>query len=213
MARGYQGEKGDVKALAMMKWFNTNYHYIVAEVEDDTEVKLAGDKLFRLFREAKEEGYNTKSVLTGPYTLLKLCRYTGNKTAADFKNAAVAAYKELIAKAEKEGITLLQFDEPALVYDMTSQDIELLKEVYEEVCKDTKDVKILIQTYFGDIRDAYETVVNLPVYAVGLDFVEGKQTDALVKKYGFPKDKVLFAGLINGKNIWRNNYKITGEFL
>ena len=213
MARGYQGEKGDVKALAMKKWFNTNYHYIVAEVEDDTEVKLAGDKLFRLFREAKEEGYNTKSVLTGPYTLLKLCRYTGNKTAADFKNAVVAAYKELIAKAEKEGITLLQFDEPALVYDMTSQDIELLKEVYEEVCKDTKDVKILIQTYFGDIRDAYETVVNLPVYAVGLDFVEGKQTDALVKKYGFPKDKVLFAGLINGKNIWRNNYKITLEKL
>lgn len=213
MARGYQGEKGDVKALAMKKWFNTNYHYIVAEVEDDTEVKLAGDKLFRLFREAKEEGYNTKSVLTGPYTLLKLCRYTGNKTAADFKNAVVAAYKELIAKAEKEGITLLQFDEPALVYDMTSQDIELLKEVYEEVCKDTKDVKILLQTYFGDIRDAYETVVNLPVYAVGLDFVEGKQTDALVKKYGFPKDKVLFAGLINGKNIWRNNYKITLEKL
>ncbi|MEE0959471.1 MAG: 5-methyltetrahydropteroyltriglutamate--homocysteine S-methyltransferase [Lachnospiraceae bacterium] len=213
MARGYQGEKGDVKALAMKKWFNTNYHYIVAEVEDDTEVKLAGDKLFRLFREAKEEGYNTKSVLTGPYTLLKLCRYTGDKIAADFKNAVAAAYKELIAKAEKEGITLLQFDEPALVYDMTSQDIELLKEVYEEVCKDTKDVKILIQTYFGDIRDAYETVVNLPVYAVGLDFVEGKQTDALVKKYGFPKDKVLFAGLINGKNIWRNNYKITLEKL
>lgn len=213
MARGYQGEKGDVKALAMKKWFNTNYHYIVAEVEDDTEVKLAGDKLFRLFREAKEKGYNTKSVLTGPYTLLKLCRYTGDKTAADFKNAVAAAYKELIAKAEKEGITLLQFDEPALVYDMTSQDIELLKEVYEEVCKDTKDVKILIQTYFGDIRDAYETVVNLPVYAVGLDFVEGKQTDALVKKYGFPKDKVLFAGLINGKNIWRNNYKITLEKL
>lgn len=213
MARGYQGEKGDVKALAMKKWFNTNYHYIVAEVEDDTEVKLAGDKLFRLFREAKEEGYNAKSVLTGPYTLLKLCRYTGDKTAADFKNAVAAAYKELIAKAEKEGITLLQFDEPALVYDMTSQDIELLKEVYEEVCKDTKDVKILIQTYFGDIRDAYETVVNLPVYAVGLDFVEGKQTDALVKKYGFPKDKVLFAGLINGKNIWRNNYKITLEKL
>lgn len=213
MARGYQGEKGDVKALAMKKWFNTNYHYIVAEVEDDTEVKLAGDKLFRLFREAKEEGYNTKSVLTGPYTLLKLCRYTGDKIAADFKNAVAAAYKELIAKAEKEGITLLQFDEPALVYDMTSQDIELLKEVYEEVCKDTKDVKILIQTYFGDIRDAYETVVNLPVYAVGLDFVEGKQTDVLVKKYGFPKDKVLFAGLINGKNIWRNNYKITLEKL
>lgn len=213
MARGYQGEKGDVKALAMKKWFNTNYHYIVAEVEDDTEVKLAGDKLFRLFREAKEEGYSTKSVLTGPYTLLKLCRYTGNKTAKDFKDAVVSAYKELIEKAEKEGITLLQFDEPALVYDMTSQDVELLKEVYEEVCKDTKNVKILIQTYFGDIRDAYETVVNLPVYAVGLDFVEGKQTEALVKKYGFPKDKVLFAGLINGKNIWRNNYKVTLEKL
>ena len=72
MARGYQGESGDVKALAMKKWFNTNYHYIVPEVEDDTVIKLSADKLLNEYKEAKELGITTKPVIAGPYTVLKL---------------------------------------------------------------------------------------------------------------------------------------------
>ena len=74
MARGYQGECGDVKALAMKKWFNTNYHYIVPEVEDDMEIKLSGNKPLQEYKEAKALGIETKPVVIGAYTMLKLCR-------------------------------------------------------------------------------------------------------------------------------------------
>ena len=92
MARGYQGESGDVKALAMKKWFNTNYHYIVPEVEDDTVIKLSADKLLNEYKEAKELGITTKPVIAGPYTVLKLCRFTENKGIDDFLDDLTADY-------------------------------------------------------------------------------------------------------------------------
>ena len=45
MARGYQTEKGDVTALPMKKWFNTNYHYIVPEFDDGVAVSLDDSKI------------------------------------------------------------------------------------------------------------------------------------------------------------------------
>lgn len=213
MARGYQGAGGDVKALAMKKWFNTNYHYIVPEIEDDTEIKLTGDKLIREYKEAKERGIETKPIITGAYTLLKLCRYTGQKTADDFVDVFAAAYKELLTKCEGENVKWIQFDEPALVWDMTVEDIEVFKRLYKEIFSVKSDCKVLLQTYFGDVRDVYEELVALPFDGIGLDFIEGKQTSQLIEKYGFPKDKLLFAGLVNGKNIWKNHYARTLEVL
>ena len=213
MARGYQKAGGDVKALAMKKWFNTNYHYIVPEIEDDTEIKLTGDKLIREYKEAKERGIETKPVITGAYTLLKLCRYTGQKTADDFVDAFASAYKELLTKCEGENVKWIQFDEPALVWDMTVEDIEVFKRLYKEILSVKSDCKVLLQTYFGDVRDVYEELVALPFDGIGLDFIEGKQTRKLIEKYGFPKDKLLFAGLVNGKNIWKNHYARTLEVL
>ena len=213
MARGYQGAGGDVKALAMKKWFNTNYHYIVPEIEDDTEIKLTGDKLIREYKEAKERGIETKPIITGAYTLLKLCRYTGQKTADDFVDVFAAAYKELLTKCEGENVKWIQFDEPALVWDMTVEDIEVFKRLYKEILSVKSDCKVLLQTYFGDVRDVYEELVALPFDGIGLDFIEGKQTSQLIEKYGFPKDKLLFAGLVNGKNIWKNHYARTLEVL
>ena len=122
MARGYQGDSGDVKALAMKKWFNTNYHYIVPEVEDEMVIELKGNKLFAEYHEAKELGITTKPTVIGAYTLLKLCRYTGTKKMADYVDAVSKAYRDLIVKCETEGIDWLQFDEPALVQDM-GQDV------------------------------------------------------------------------------------------
>ena len=213
MARGYQGAGGDVKALAMKKWFNTNYHYIVPEIEDDTEIKLTGDKLIREYKEAKERGIETKPIITGAYTLLKLCRYTGQKTADDFVDVFAAVYKELLTKCEGENVKWIQFDEPALVWDMTVEDIEVFKRLYKEILSVKSDCKVLLQTYFGDVRDVYEELVALPFDGIGLDFIEGKQTSQLIEKYGFPKDKLLFAGLVNGKNIWKNHYARTLEVL
>ena len=209
MARGYQGESGDVKALAMKKWFNTNYHYIVPEVEDDADIRLSGSKLWDEYEEAKELGIETKPVVTGAYTLLKLCRFTGDKCADDFADTFIDAYKAVVDKCAKSGIQWLQFDEPALVQDMTDEDRKLFVKIYNEIASEKGACKILIQTYFGDVRDVYEDIVRLPIEGIGLDFVEGKKTNELIERFGFPEDKILFAGLVNGKNIWKNHYNRT----
>lgn len=213
MARGYQGEHGDVKALAMKKWFNTNYHYIVPETEDDIQIKLSGNKIWEEYDEAKELGIETKPMLTGAYTMLKLCRYTGNKSEKDYVGDIIAAYKELLQTCGKKQIAWVQFDEPALVLDMDDSDKALFHQIYDELLAVETDTKVLLQTYFGDIRDLYEEVIKMPFAGIGLDFIEGKQTCDLVSKYGFPKDKVLFAGVVNGKNIWKNHYDKTLKVL
>ena len=215
MARGYQGESGDVKALAMKKWFNTNYHYIVPEIEDDTVISLDCEKLTGEYEEAKELGIKTKPVVIGPYTMLKLCRYVGSKNAEDFADDVAEAYRQLIAECDEENVEWLQFDEPSLVRDMDDDDKALFHRVYDRVFADHAGCKVLLQTYFGDVWDVYEDIINMPFAGIGLDFIEGKQTGQLIDGYGFPGDKVLFAGLVNGKNIWRNHYdktlKVVGQ--
>ena len=213
MARGYQGYRGNVKALAMKKWFNTNYHYIVPEIDDDTEIKFTGNKPLCEYREAKDQGVETKPSVIGPFTLLKLSRYTGKKTIDDFKDKLSNEYAKLIGALGKEGAEWIQFDEPYLVRDLTKDDIDLFKNIYDPILNAKGDVKLLLQTYFGDVRDAYEAIVNLAFDGIGLDFVEGRKSLDLIKGNGFPTDKLLFAGLVNGKNIWRNNYSKTLDIL
>ena len=213
MARGYQGESGDVRALAMKKWFNTNYHYIVPEVEDQTEIKLTGDRLFKLAAEASALGIKTKSVIVGPFTLFSLCRFTGSRTAESFVDEFIAAYRELVEKAGTCGIETLQFDEPSLVQDLSADQIAMFRKIYTALLGAAKNTKIFLQTYFGDVRDIYPELIKLPFAGIGLDFIEGRQTLSLIEKYGFPQDQILFAGLVNGKNIWRNNYSRTLEVL
>ncbi|MGI6524790.1 MAG: 5-methyltetrahydropteroyltriglutamate--homocysteine S-methyltransferase [Bdellovibrionota bacterium] len=204
--KGYQGENGDVKALAMKKWFNTNYHYIVPEIDDCSEIKLVGTKPFDEFIEAKEQGLITKPVIVGAFTFLKLTRFTGVKSALDFADAVAKAYSEIIVKFNTLGAQWVQFDEPFLVQDLTDEDIVLFESLYSKILSSKGAVKVLLQTYFGDVRDCYETITKLNFDGIGLDFIEGKQSLSLVTKYGFPTEKALFAGIINGKNIWRNNY-------
>ena len=210
MARGYKGPAGDVKALAMKKWFNTNYHYMVAEISDEDEIRLAGEKPFKEYEEAKALGVETKPVVIGPFTLLKLLRYTEKKTEKDFLPQAVSAYKAYVEKFASLGAKWLAFDEAYLVRDLDKEDLTLFTALYQEILSVKGETKVLLQTYFGDVRDAYESILALPFDGVGLDFLEGKETKNLVSK-GFPKDKLLFAGLVNGKNIWRNHYEKTIE--
>ena len=206
MSRGYQGDHGDVRALAMKKWFNTNYHYMVPEIEDDTEIKLTGTKLFDEFHEALHLGILTKPVITGPFTLLKLIRYTGEKQLPDFVEPMIHAYEDLISKAQGTEISWIQFDGPYLVHDLSSDDIALFKKIYTLLLAKKGNLKVLVQTYFGDVRDIYHELTSLDFDGIGLDFIEGKETKSLIKKEGFPKNKLLFVGIVNGKNIWKNHY-------
>lgn len=213
MARGYQGENGDVKALSMKKWFNTNYHYIVPELYDYTKIKLNGEKPFLEYLEAKEIGIKTKPVIMGGFTFLKLAKYQGKKKINDYVDDIVDSYVNILNKFNEIGVELVQIDEPILVTDLTKGEIRLFISIYKRILKNKGNVKILLQTYFGDIRDCYKEIMELDFDSVGLDFIEGKKSMDLISRYGFPKEKVLFAGIVNGKNIWRCNYKKDLELL
>ena len=206
-AHGYQGEKGDVKALPMKKWFNTNYHYIVPEIDDSTVIALSSDKPVQEYNEAKAAGIQTVPSLIGIYTFLRLARYNGKKSAKDFVADAVKAYVELADKLAAAGAVWISIAEPALVFDVTAEEKALFNEIYSSLIKQVhgKNLKIALQTYFGDIRDIYKEVTALGFDGIGLDFVEGVKTLEILKT-GFPKNTLLFAGVVNGKNIWRADY-------
>ena len=209
MARGYQGKVGDVKASAMKKWFNTNYHYMVPELDDDTNIRLNGDKPCKLFLEAFENGIKTKPVIIGGYTFLKLAKYTGNKDKWNFSEKIADSYVEIINKLVSLGAEWIQLDEPCLVNDMTESDKKHFISLYKKILDRKGNAKVLLQTYFGDVRDCYGEICALDFDGIGLDFVEGTKNLELIATKGFPKNKTLFAGVINGKNIWKNNYRCT----
>lgn len=211
MARGYQGPKGDVTALPMKKWFTTNYHYLVPEIDSATDVHLNGTKPFDEFEEAKALGIHTKPVLVGPYTFLKLARNAKAEPLELDKglvNAVAAVYAEILTRFAALGATWVQFDEPYLVLDKEDGDVELFKTLYAKILPArTGGVKVLLNTYFGHIADVYETVNLLGFDGIGLDLIEGRDENLeAVGRYGVGESTTLFAGVINGSNIWRNDY-------
>ncbi|WP_248624437.1 5-methyltetrahydropteroyltriglutamate--homocysteine S-methyltransferase [Enterococcus cecorum] len=211
LARGYQGAKGDVKARPMKKWFNTNYHYLVPKFEKNTQIKVTGSKIFDEYLEAYELGIQTRPVLIGPFTLLQLAEYADNTSAKDFVESLVDGYQDILRKLEALGAEWIQLDEPSLVKDLNTEEKQLFCNIYQRLTEN-EALKILVQTYFGDVRDVYQELIALDIDGIGLDFVEGRQNLSLVQQ-GFPADKTLFAGVVNGKNIWRNDYQKTLDII
>ncbi len=211
MARGYQGERGDVTALPMKKWFTTNYHYLVPEFDASTEVRLNGTKPFDEYLEAKSLGIETKPVLIGPYTFLKLSRDAeAQELTIDegLVDAVAGVYAEVLRRFAKLGAQWVQLDEPYLVLDKHEGDVSLFKSLYSRLlpARDS-GVKVLLNTYFGNIADIYETVKLFEFDGVGLDLIEGRDENLkAVEHHGVAARTTLFAGVVNGRNIWRNNY-------
>ncbi|MBP5284098.1 MAG: 5-methyltetrahydropteroyltriglutamate--homocysteine S-methyltransferase [Treponema sp.] len=208
-AHGYQGTAGDVKALPMKKWFNTNYHYIVPELSDNTEISLSkNNKVLTEYEEAQSLGIQTVPSVTGPYTFLRLSSFTGTKKAEDFADAAVNAFADLALSLSQAGAQWISFAEPALVLDLSENEKSLFNSIYTKLLSKIRaasNIKTILQTYFGDVRDVYKNICTLGFDGIALDFVEGKKSLSLLET-GFPKDTLLFAGIINGKNIWRADY-------
>ncbi|WP_244834437.1 5-methyltetrahydropteroyltriglutamate--homocysteine S-methyltransferase [Clostridium sp. BJN0001] len=213
MARGYQKDGNDVTALAMKKWFNTNYHYIVPEIDDYTEFKLNDTKIFDLYDEAKKLDINAKPVIIGPFTFLKLSKINTKRSFEDLLDSLADVYSNIFDKLDEKGASYVQIEEPELVKDITDDEFKLFKSVYSKIFKKKYKFESILQTYFGDIRDIYKNISELQFDIIALDFVEGKETLNLIRKYGFPKNKKLIAGIINGKNIWVNDYKKSIEVL
>lgn len=212
MARGYQGENGDVCSLSMRKWFNTNYHYIMPEIEDETDIRLISDKIFNEYLEAKNWGIETKPTIIGPFTLMKLSKFKGNKAKYDFKDQLIIAYTDILKRLNELNVKWFQIEEPYLVCDVDEKELMFFKDIYDNMLEHKGNVKVLLQTYFGDIKHIFENIYEMKFDAFGLDFVEGLKNLEIFNKYNL-SDKLIFAGVINGKNIWKADFNKLSNIL
>ncbi|UVI31737.1 5-methyltetrahydropteroyltriglutamate--homocysteine S-methyltransferase [Paenibacillus spongiae] len=199
MARGTQG----AAACEMTKWFNTNYHYIVPELSDAAPA-LTENRPLAAYKEAKEAlGIEGKPVLVGLLTFLKLSKGYDAAGIDAWIERLLPLYVQVVQELEREGVQWVQIDEPILVTSVSDQDIIRLKTIYEKLAEGAPKLKIMLQTYFEAV-DSYEEIVKLPVDGIGLDFVHGGNGNlAALTKHGFPAGKLLGAGVIDGRGIWR----------
>jgi 5-methyltetrahydropteroyltriglutamate--homocysteine methyltransferase len=208
MARGRQAGGVDVTAMEMTKWFDTNYHYIVPELERDTWFKLASRKPFDEYQEAKELGIETKPVLIGPLSFLLLGKCVGEEfDRLDLLDPLVGVYADVLEQLGRLGAQWVQIDEPVLVQDRTPAELDALERAYERLAQAEGAPKIALTTYFDHVGEAYPVLARLPVAGIGLDFVRGEQNRELIASHGWPEDKTLFAGVVSGRNVWINDFE------
>jgi len=207
MARGVQRADLDAKAMAMTKWFDTNYHYIVPEWRSGQRFSLASSKPFDELAEAHALGIPAKPVLLGPLTLVLLGMIHDERVdvLGETLPRVVAVYGEVIERLAAAGADWIQLDEPCLVQDRTPEELSALQRVYETLAAHKGNAKLLIQTYFGQVGQNYQTLAALPVEGLGLDLVRGPEHLHLLRRHGLPDGKILVAGVIDGRNVWRAN--------
>ncbi|MEE3704221.1 5-methyltetrahydropteroyltriglutamate--homocysteine S-methyltransferase [Campylobacter sp. CX2-8023-23] len=202
MARG----NANSVAMEMTKWFNTNYHYIVPELNRDTEFKLDSSKIVAEYKEAKEAGVDKAKInLIGPITFLALSKTTDGSNAFDHLNALSEQYVKLISELSKlDSEVIIQIDEPIFVTDKASELADKIVPIYDALATAANNVKIIFMTYFEHANEAVKEVVKSKIWAIGLDFVHASSQDKALEILS-NSDKVLFAGLIDGRNVWVSN--------
>lgn len=203
----YSVARGNHSAVAseMTKWFNTNYHYIVPEYEGQP-LQLTENKVLADFLEAKEAfGIIAKPTLIGPYTFYKLTKGYNKLTQVEYLLALLPLYAQIIQELVDAGAEWIQLEEPSLVTTLDSAERKLVQEIYAQLTTTVPAAKLMLQTYFEALC-SYETLITLPVQGFGLDFVHGyKGNMESLRQFGFPPDKVLAIGIVNGRDIWRSN--------
>jgi 5-methyltetrahydropteroyltriglutamate--homocysteine methyltransferase len=213
MARGAEGASHDaacghahhghgVPAQEMTKWFDTNYHYMVPELSKDLTFALASRKVIEEYEEAKSLGYQTRPVLIGPVTFLKLAK---SKEAGfdplSLLDRLLPVYIDVLRELACQGAEWVQIDEPCLVLDLDAAAQQALRHAYAEIAKAVPQIKIMLATYFGSLGPNRATAFALPVAGLHLDLVRAPaQIDDLAD---LPADRVLSLGVIDGRNIWR----------
>ncbi|XP_039161095.1 5-methyltetrahydropteroyltriglutamate--homocysteine methyltransferase-like [Eucalyptus grandis] len=206
MARG----NGSVPAMEMTRWFDTNYDYTVPELGPDVNFSFASRKAINEYKDAKRLGVDTVPVLLGPVSYLLLSKPANgvDKTFSllSLLGKLLPIYKKVVSELKAAGAAWVQFDEPTLVLDLDSDQLQAFTEAYSELESCLSGVNVLVQTYFADVpAEAYKVLTSLKgVTGFGLDIVDGDKTLDLIKG-GFPTGKYLFAGVVDGKNIWAND--------
>jgi 5-methyltetrahydropteroyltriglutamate--homocysteine methyltransferase len=198
MARGNK----TTGAMEMTKWFDTNYHYIVPEFSADQTFKLAGDKPFAYFDEAKKLGIVTRPVILGPVSFLLLGKMKDAGDALTLLDRLLPVYEQILNKLAAQGAQWVQLDEPCFVLDQTPAARTALKTAYQRLSVAAPQLKILLATYFDTLSDNAETVFGLPVAGVHIDLVRApEQLDQALKLV--QPTQALSIGVIDGRNIWR----------
>ncbi len=203
MAHGLQKNGKDIIAMEMTKWWDTNYHYIVPEFIKEQQFEFFDDKAVREFREAKTLGIQTVPVLIGPITFLML----GKEKEEHFNRLnllerLLPAYISLLNTLEKAGAEWVQIEEPYLVTDFTEKVADAYRYAFNRIKESTR-LKIILNTYFGDLGDHADLALSLPVECLHLDLIRGPKQIQLLHK--IPEDKILSLGVIDGRNIWKDN--------
>lgn len=206
MARG----TAEVEPLEMTKWFDTNYHYLVPEISPQTSFTLDLTKPLAELGEAVALGLCARPVLIGPATFLHLAKPTAD-SPEDFRPSdrlleLALLYVDAIAQLNRAGARWVQLDEPVLSLDLSDEELAQIQEVYNRIGSAIWRPELLVSTYFGHVGSAIELLRDLPVEAIGLDFTEaGAANLPLLKEACGFGDKILVAGVVNGRNIWRND--------
>jgi 5-methyltetrahydropteroyltriglutamate--homocysteine methyltransferase len=213
LARGVGGKNDDcgscggpAVALEMTKWFDTNYHYLVPELREGHEFQLSSTKPFDEFSEALSLGIHTVPVLIGPVTFLLLAKARGQTfDRLSLLPKLLPVYAELLRRLHTQGAEWVQLDEPALCLDLTPEQRAAFGAAYKGLREAAPGLKILIATYFGELRDNLSTVRRLTVDALHFDAVRAPhELDRLLAE--FPTTMQLSLGVVDGRNIWRNDF-------
>ena len=214
VARGSAPEGAQVQPSEMTKWFNTNYHYIVPEFTADQAFSLNLELLGLQIEQAKQHSTKLKLQLIGPVSYLWLGKARDN---SEFDKLGllpklVKAYQHLLTHLQAEGVEWVQIEEPILALDLDDQWLNAITQAYTELGSEA-EVKLLLTTYFGHIAEKFDRVAELPVDGLHLDVVSGG-VEALSEGVNYwPKSKVLSVGIVNGRNVWRNDLRQSVQVL
>ena len=204
MARGYQNGKIDIKAMEMTKWFDTNYHYIVPEFKPNQKFKLSFSKIIDEFLEAKNFGIITRPVILGPLSFLYLGKSISNKfNKLNLLSKLIPVYKEILKLLKDFGAEWVQVDEPILSLDIEKNLKKKFIATYNVLSKDSP--KILLTSYFSSAYPNYNLIKKINADGFHFDLVNTSNKDLKKILSDFPKNKFFSAGLVNGRNIWKNN--------
>ena len=206
MARGFSkaGEKG-VTAMEMTKWFDTNYHYIVPELVPDQKFKFSSKKIIDEFLEAKAAGIHTRPVLISPVSYLLLSKIKGSDIdPLSLLDSLLPVYGQALSELEKNGADWVQIDEPSLGISLTNEQTKYVRHAYSELKRYAPNLKLLVATYFSDIRENLSLAKELPISGLHLDLIRGpSQLDNVIK--ALPDHLVVSLGVIDGRNIWKSD--------
>ncbi len=204
MARGAQKDGIDVTAMEMTKWFDTNYHYIVAEFNKNQKFILSSTKIFNDYLEAKNLGIETRPTIIGPVSFLLLGKTTEDFNKLDLLENLLSTYQEVFVKLQEIGVKEIQIDEPFLVTDLSAEAIKSYISAYQKIKQFAGNIKINLATYFDTLGDNAELAFNLGTDSVHIDLVRAPEQFEEALNLVKP-DQSLSLGLVDGRNIWINN--------